>query len=273
MNVFKSKNDSESVEEPNYINEDNSSNKKDVNDQTGKLSVSNIKNKKQSNPHDLYFEVSQIKTFANVKSVMFNNNNVSESQIENLLNDEILFCKILLDMKKISLVINETLKRIPLKTLTDLYNNFYNPEFLLTSQINVEFKKINSEISDSVLNLSYYTTTDIAKSTIFYTFLKEFIDASNRSLNKKNIPVTDVDKNDLVLYNYPIFPMIVPYIVQKPQAHENSPKIDVYQKSQFYRCSSNVIRTQKSYEEFLFLKALLRNQEKNINIYEYNNMI
>jgi len=272
--MFKTEKDSENIEEPNYFNEENSSAIRDSNDQKGNISVNSfIKNKKQGNLQDLYFEVSQIKTFANVKSVMFNNNNVSESQIENLLNDEILFCKVLLDMKKISHVINEILKRIPVKNLTDYYNNYYNLEFHSKTQITEELNKINSDISDSLINLSCYSTFDIAKSTIFYTYLREFILANNKSLNKKNIPVTDVDKNDLVLHNYPIFPMIVPYIVRKTQVNENSPKIDVYQKSQFYTCSSNTIRTQKSYEDFLFLKALLRNQDQNINIYEYNNMI
>jgi len=274
MNLFKKVNENDNGEKTNYSNDENSSSKKDnFVDDAGKFSGYQNKNKKQSHPNDLYYELSQIKTFANVKSVMFNNNNLTKSQIENLLNDEILFCKILLDLKKISLINNEILKRIPLKILTDYYNNFFNHEFILSSQITEELKKINSEISESVMNLSCYSTLDIAKSNIFYCFLKEFIDASNNFSNKKNIPITDVDKNDLVLYNYPIFPIILPYIVQKTQGYESVYKIDVYQKSQFYKCSLNTIRTQKSHEDYLFLKALLRNQDKNINIYEYNNMI
>lgn len=205
---------------------------------------------------------------------MFNNKQITVSQIESLLNDEILFCKILLNMKKISLVINEIIKRVPLKDLTDYYYNFYKSDYNLSSEILEIIKNLNSDISGTVLNLSSYSTLSIARSDLFYQFLKDFINASAKA-SKKEIPITDVSKNDLVLYNYPIFPLIVPYIVQKTDGDDTKSKVEVYQKAKFYMGSLSPIRTQKSHEDYLFLKALLRNQDKNINIYEYNsdNMI
>jgi len=279
MNSFRLQNESslDNIEENNLIKDEMKNNKKSDLENGDKFAINSYISRRFVNkPQDLYYDINQIKTFANVKSVIFNKEETSVSQIENLLNDEILFCKILLDMKKISLVINEILKRTPLSILNEYFQNFHNGEYLLKSSSNIlseEIVLINSEISNSILNLSCYSVADIVKSNLFYEFLNEFIVANNKSIYRKSTPIPDINKNNLVLHNYPIFPMIIPFIVENIEENSNDKKIDIYQKANFYKCSTNAIRTQKSFENFLFLKSILKYQDKNINIYEYNNLI
>jgi len=261
-------------EEFNFYNDENIKNNRIPSEEKNKyITNASTKNKKPTSPQDLYYDVNQIKTFSNIKSMIVNSDTIQDYQIEGLLNDEILFLKIFLDLKKISFLINEITKRVSIKELNSYFESFNNHDFLFSSPIYDEIKKINTEISETALNLSIYSSFDIARSNIYYNFLKDFIDSNNKSIHKKNLPITNQDKEDLVLINYPIFPMIIPFIIQKIDPKTQDRKIDVYQKANFYKCSSNPIRSQKSYDNLLFLKSILRNQEKNINIYEYNNLI
>ena len=134
-NLFENNDEAELLPEETNNNRNNKAKKQDLED-SNKLTIkASLKGKKPSNPLELYYDVDQINTFANVKRVIFSNNKISESQIENLLNDEILFCKILMDLKKISFTIDEILKRISIKDLTEYYENFFNSDFLQKIQI------------------------------------------------------------------------------------------------------------------------------------------
>lgn len=225
--------------------------------------------------NDLYYDVDQIKTFENIKKIMFSTSEISETQLENLLNDEILFCKILIDLKKISFTIDEAIKRLSIKELNEYLENFYNPDYVAKSKIPELVKTLDKQILETPMKLSIFTVSSILQSDLFYSFLKKFLIENMRTSKKKNMPIQNIDKNDIVLNNFPLFPILVPYIVRK-NANENdvnNSKIDIYQNAEFYKSSNSVIRTQKCNEKILFLKSILRNQNKNINIYEYNNYI
>ncbi len=266
----------ENQEDLNLLNEDPIKNT-DLNpseENNNKMTISSsMKKTSKTTPRDLYYDINQIKTFANVKRTISNSKIITEPQIEKLLNDEILFCKIYLDIKKISFIINEIIKRVSIQDLNLYYESFYNSDSFFSNAVYKELKNINEEINETSLSFSIYSSFDIARSNIFYNFLKDFIIANSKTIHKKNLPINNNEKEDLILLNYPIFPMIVPFMIHKADQKTNDKKIDIYQKANYYKCASNPIRTQNSYDKILFLKSIMRNQNKNINIYEYNSLI
>ena len=244
-------------------------NKTETNEENIPSQIEDVFNKKINNPSDLYYDVEQIKTFSNVKKVVLSNNPITENQIENLLNDEILFFKILIDLKKITFIVDEIIKRLNIQHLYEIFDNFYNLAYLKNNIIVEEINKINKEIFNDSMNLSTISVNDIMRSEVFYSYLKEFLECYKVSI-KKNQPISNINKGDVILKNYPVFPNIIPCIVQKNNKDSEDIRLDVYQKANFYKCSNDSIRTQISFEKFLTLKSTLKNQNRNINIFEFN---
>jgi hypothetical protein len=226
----------------------------------------------------LYINTNQIKTFQNSKNILISNNILNEEKIENLLNDEILFCRILIDNNKISYTIDEIIKRVSIEDLEIYCENFYNDmEYYQNTEVFKIVKDLNNENKDSLFNLSNLDFIQISRSQIFYDFLKEFIYYNN---NKENQPIFEIDSNDVILKNYPIFPFLIDFIIKKNKKYienddknynnnnNNSSRLNIYKNFEFYTFSNEKIMSGKNDYFFNYLKSISRNQNLDMEIFE-----